>query len=115
VVADPCLDNEVELVDLLVSHLHVKAGFTLTDPNDLRYQTVAKSRARFGNVIQRAASVLRKNTGGEDHVDAVLGIAKAIDIYLLEYGFSRGNFESLQKNYAQAKRLIFPSTNFHLC
>jgi proteasome activator subunit 4 len=102
-VVNLCLNEGVELAELLVSHLQVKAGFTLTDPEDPRYQKVAGHRTRFGLVSQRAASALRQNTGGEDHIDAVIGITKAIDVFLLDYGLSRSNFDALQKNYAQAR------------
>jgi proteasome activator subunit 4 len=102
-VVNPCLNEDVELAELLVSHLQVKAGFTLTDPEDPRYQKVAEHRTRFGIVSQRAASALRQNTEGEDHIDAVIGITKAIDVFLLDYGLSRSNFDALQSNYAQAR------------
>lgn len=103
VVENPCLNEEIEMDDLLVSHLQVNAGFTLSDPTDPRYQRVGSHRERFGKVIQRAGLALRQNTEGEDHIDAVLGVTRAIDVYLLEYGMNRGNFDALQKNYTQAR------------
>jgi proteasome activator subunit 4 len=82
----------------------VNAGFTLTDPNDPRYQKVVAHRKRFGEVIQRASSLLSsKDKEGEDHIDAVIATTKAIDVYLLEYGFNRTTFETLQKSYVQAR------------
>jgi proteasome activator subunit 4 len=102
-VSNPCLNADFELEELLVSPLEVRAGFALTDPHDPRYQKVVKQRLHFGNVVQRAASALRRNTGGEDHIDAVLGVAKAIDVFLLDYGLGRSQFDALQKNYAQAR------------
>jgi proteasome activator subunit 4 len=102
-VSHPCHNPEIELQELLVSPLDVEAGFTLTDPQDPRYHRVVTQRTHFGAVLQRAASALRRNTGGEDHIDAVLGVAKAIDVFLLEYGLGRGQFDSLQKNYIQAR------------
>jgi proteasome activator subunit 4 len=102
-----CTNNEIETPALLVSFLDMKAGFTLTDPNDPRYQKVAAQRLRFGDVCQRAASALRQNTGGEDHIDAVIGVTRAIDTYLLGYGLSRADFDSLQKNYIQAREYVF--------
>src|SRR4051794_24820560 len=65
-VVEPCLYDGVELADLLVFQLDINAGFTLTDSQDPRYQKVVKMRLRFGTAIQRAASVLRRNNGGED-------------------------------------------------
>jgi proteasome activator subunit 4 len=105
-VAHPCLDDEVEISELIVSLLDVKAGFTLTDPNDPRFQKVAADKSRFGDICQRAAAALRKNTGGEDHIDAVIGVTRAIDTFLLVYGMTRIDFDSLQKNYTQAREQV---------
>lgn len=104
-VVHPCLDDEVEIPELLVSFLNVKAGFTLTDPNDPRFQKAAAHKSRFGDICQRAAAALRKNTGGEDHIDAVIGVTRAIDTFLLVYGLSQADFDSLRKNYTQARDL----------
>lgn len=101
-VANPCL-NDTELPEMLVSFLDVNAGFTLTDPKDSRYQKVAAYRLRYGHICQRAASALRQKTGGEDRIDAVMVVIRAIDQYLLGYALSRGDFDSLQKNYDQAR------------
>jgi len=94
----------VETPELVIKHLDVQAGFTLTDPNDLRYQRVLNARRRFGEIIQKASSALRKNTGGEDHIDAVIGVVRAMDTYFLGYGLNRSTFESIEKNYAQARK-----------
>lgn len=89
--------------ELLVSHLDVQAGFTLTDPNDPRYQLVVSRREQFGKAVLYAAASFRNATNGEDHIDAVIGVTRAIDTYLLSYGLSRSDFDSMQKNYAQAR------------
>ena len=107
-VPNPCLNAEYELPELLVSHLDVKAGFTLTDPNDPRYQQVAKIRHRFGEVVVHAAATFRNNTNSEDHIDAVIGVARAIDTYLLVYGLNRTDFDAMQKNYTQAREFVEP-------
>ncbi|KAJ2996608.1 hypothetical protein NUW54_g7221 [Trametes sanguinea] len=60
-------------------------------------------RQRFGQIVHRAANVLRKESEGEDHIDAVIGVSRAIDVYLLEYAITRSNFESLTKAYRQAR------------
>ncbi|KAF9452549.1 hypothetical protein P691DRAFT_696832 [Macrolepiota fuliginosa MF-IS2] len=101
--ANPCLNLEIETPELVISHLDVQAGFTLTDPKDPRYQHIVTARRRFGQVSQRASSTLRKNTGGEDHIDAVISVTRAMDTYLLGYGLSRSDFDSIQKNYAHAR------------
>ncbi|KAF8887975.1 hypothetical protein CPB84DRAFT_1684385 [Gymnopilus junonius] len=102
-VVNPCLNVDHELSELIVSHLDVQAGFTLTDPTDPRYQKVAAQREQFGRVVLHAAAAFRQAINGEDHIDAVIGVTRAIDTYLLSYGLNRNEFDSLQKNYAQAR------------
>ncbi|KAJ6627278.1 hypothetical protein B0H10DRAFT_1780024 [Mycena sp. CBHHK59/15] len=104
-IPHPCVRDDVEIADLIVSHLDVKAGFTLTDPADPRYKKVVAHRTRFGDVVQRAAYALRQNTEGEDHIDAVTGVARSIDVYLLSYAMTRGAIDALHKNYTQARDL----------
>ena len=103
---NPSFTAEYELPELLLSHLDVKAGFTLTDPNDPRYQKVAKSRHRFGEVVVHAAATFRNNTNSEDHIDAVIGVVRAIDTCLLVYGLDRSDFDAIQKNYTQAREFV---------
>ena len=81
----------------------MKAGFVLCDPSDPRYRKAAAHRIRFGEISRRAALTLRENTEGEDHIDAVSVVVKAIDSYLLDYGLSKEGYESVQKNYATAR------------
>ncbi|KAF9568547.1 hypothetical protein CPC08DRAFT_654918 [Agrocybe pediades] len=104
-VVNSCIHEDHELPDLLVSHLDVKAGFALTDSNDPRYQKVASQRENFGKTVHAAAVAFRKTKNAEDHIDAVISITRAMDTYLLSYGISRNDFDSLQKNYAQARDL----------
>jgi proteasome activator subunit 4 len=103
-VVNPCVDNEVELSELLPWGPDVEAGFTLRDPEDPRYQKVKKAKMRFGNVICRAASVLQENIGGEDHIDAIFVVARSIEVYLLEYGTTKATYASSRKSYVKAKR-----------
>ncbi|KZT23745.1 hypothetical protein NEOLEDRAFT_1135845 [Neolentinus lepideus HHB14362 ss-1] len=104
-VANPCIDNVTEVAGLLVTSLDVNAGFTLVDPSDPRYRKVAEARGRYGRIIHRAALALRESQQGEDHIDVVVAVAKSIDVFLLNYGMTRGNFDSLQKNFSQAREL----------
>jgi proteasome activator subunit 4 len=103
---NPSFTTEYELPELLLSHLDVKAGFTLTDPNDPRYQKVAKSRHLFGEVVLHAAAKFRNNTNSEDHIDAVIGVVRAIDTCLLDYALGRADFDAIQKNYTQAREFV---------
>jgi proteasome activator subunit 4 len=105
-VNNPCFYSDIEVEGLLVTPLQVKAGFVLDDPLDLRYQKVLGHRMRFGNVIHRAAMALRRQAEGEDHIDAVISVSKAIDVYLLEYAITRNTFDSLQKAYTVARESV---------
>lgn len=107
---EPCIDDEYEVAGLFASSLKVKAGFTLTDPDDPRYQTASSHRNRYGEVIHRAATVLRKSAEGEDHIDAVIATSKAIDVFLLEYALTRGTFDGFQKSYGQAREYVEASS-----
>ena len=108
-VLNSSIITEYELPELLVSHLDVKAGFTLADPNDPRYQKVAKNRRRFGEVVLHAAATFRNNTNNEDHIDAVIGVVRAIDTCLLVYGLNKSEFDGIQKSYTQAREFVSPS------
>ncbi|KAI0067754.1 hypothetical protein BV25DRAFT_1834775 [Artomyces pyxidatus] len=99
------LNPNTEVERLVVTSIHVLAGFALVDPLDPRYSKAAVHRRRFGDVLHLAALALGQDHQGEDHIDAVLLVAKGIDVYLLDYAISRGDFDSLQKNYSQARSL----------
>jgi len=98
------LNSEVER--LVVQTLDVRAGFTLMDPTDWRYQMAHSQRQRLGRVAHDAASALKQGYEGEDHIDAVLLVVKAIDTYLLDYALSRGDFDNLQRSYATARESV---------
>lgn len=102
-VVNPCLNSDCELPELLVTPLDVKCGFALTDPSDFRYQKALASKTRYGQVIYEASASLRQLEGGEDHLDAIVGLSKAIDVYLLDYAMTRSTFDSLRKAYIQAR------------
>lgn len=102
-VVNPCINVEHEVDTLVLSHLDVASGFALTDPNDPRYQKTIAWRGSLGTALLTSSASLRHLTGGEDHTDAVISVTRAIDAYLLSYAVSRAEFESLQKNYAQAR------------
>ncbi|KAH9922007.1 ARM repeat-containing protein [Epithele typhae] len=105
-VVNPCLNDEIEIPELLVAPLEVKAGFTLSDSSDPQYKRAMAHRTHYGKLIHRASNLLRNQTQGEDHIDAVIGVSRAIDVYLLEYAMTRSNFESLTKSYRQARDAI---------
>ncbi|OBZ79732.1 Proteasome activator complex subunit 4A [Grifola frondosa] len=102
-VVNPCVNADVETAGLLVTTLDVRAGFVLDDPRDPRYQRAMAHRTRFGKVLHHAANVLRRESEGEDHIDAVIGVSRAIDVYLLEYAMIRSSFDTLTKSYRQSR------------
>ncbi|KAN0100847.1 hypothetical protein V8E55_000831, partial [Tylopilus felleus] len=104
-VTNSCLDPDVDVEELVVNKLDVQAGIVLTDPQDSRYQRVVELRTRFGNLIHLAAKKLRQDQEGEDHIDAVIAVVKALDTYFLDYGMSRGDFTTLQKNFTQSREV----------
>ena len=99
-------DFEVE--DLLLSNISVKSGFALDDPEDPRHKIAEAHRVRFGEVIYRATRTiaLRTTVEGEDHVDAIISIAKAAEVFLLEYGASRGQHSTQRKVYIKLREYV---------
>ncbi|KAF8527908.1 ARM repeat-containing protein [Hysterangium stoloniferum] len=97
-VVNPCILDGAEMAEFLPVPLRIEAGYTLTDPEDPRYQKVMTHKRQFGNLLHRASIALRES-GAEDHIDAILSISRAIDIYLLEYGVTAGTFGALNKGY----------------
>lgn len=104
--ANHLLIPEFEHPDMIVSSLDANCGFSLTDPADPRYQKVHAYRQQFGQVLGKASSILRQNDGGEDHVDAVIWVTRCIDTYMTSYGITSSEFESLQKNFRQARESV---------
>jgi proteasome activator subunit 4 len=94
---------DTEVLGLLVTNLDVEAGFTLRDPTDPRYQKVSSCRTHFGQVVLSAARGLRQRREGEDHIDAVISVSKAIDVYLLDYGISKSGLDALTKSYSTGR------------
>lgn len=97
------LVDAYEMPELILSHLDMKCGFALSSPEDPRYQKVLGLRERYGHVVLRAASLLRQNVSGEDHIDALVTVTRAVDTYLLGYCASRGQYEALQKSYKASR------------
>jgi len=101
-VTTPCV-LEFEQAEMLVHHLDVEAGFTLDDPSDPRYQQAAKRKQQFMELVLKAAAKFRSTTAGEDHIDAIISVTKAIDTCLNCYAISHSEYESTQKNYSTSR------------
>jgi proteasome activator subunit 4 len=93
---------------LLLSNISVKSGFALDNPEDPRYKIAEAHRIRFGEVIHRATKMIamRNTVEGEDHVDAIISIAKAAEVFLLEHGVSRGQYSAQRKVYTQLREYV---------
>ena len=107
-VPESTFSYEFEVEGLLFSNISVKSGFGLDDPEDPRYKVAEAHRLRFGEVIHRATKVvaMRNTVEGEDHVDAIMSIAKAAEVFLLEYGISRGQYSTMRKVYMQLREYV---------
>lgn len=105
-VVNPCVIEDCELSELLAVPLTVEAGYTLTDPNDPRYQAVMFHRRQFGRILHQASVAMRESSA-EDHIDAILAISRAIDVYLLEYGVTAGAFSALNKSYVVVRECVY--------
>ena len=107
-VPESTFSYDFEVDGLLLSNISVKSGFALGDPEDPRYKVAEAHRVRFGEVIHRATQTIamRNTVEGEDHVDAIISIAKAAEVFLLEYGTSRGQYTTQRKAYLQAREYV---------
>jgi proteasome activator subunit 4 len=110
-VPESTFSYEYEVDGLLLSNISVKSGFALEDPEDPRYNVAEAHRTRFGEVIHRATKIIamRNTVEGEDHVDAIISIAKAAEVFLLEYGISRGQYSTQRKSYTQLREYVATS------
>lgn len=101
-VPNPAVE-EYEVAELVVDSLDVQAGFALSDTEDPRYKAGFKHRAQYGEVIVKAATILQQGSEGEDHIDAILTVTRAIDCFFLDYSAIRGSYEGLQREYTECR------------
>ena len=100
-VPNPAIEEAYEVADLVLAPLDVQTGFALADPEDPRYKAASEYRTRYGEVIIEAATILGEGSEGEDHIDAILTVTRAIDCYLLDYASTLGSYEGVQKDYKE--------------
>ena len=107
-VPENTFSYDFEVDGLLLSTMSIKSGFALDDSEDPRYKIAEAHRLRFGEVIHRATETIamRDTVEGEDHVDAIISIAKAAEVFLLEYGTSRGQYSAQRKVYLQLREYV---------
>ncbi|KAF6766226.1 hypothetical protein DFP72DRAFT_838774 [Ephemerocybe angulata] len=104
-VVNPLIIDKFEMPEMMISSLDLECGFPLSDPSDARWQKTMAYRERYGNIVLRAASLLRQNAGGEDHADALMTVTRSLDTHLLNYCQARGDFDSLQKTFRTSREI----------
>ncbi|BEI84863.1 hypothetical protein CcaverHIS002_0502640 [Cutaneotrichosporon cavernicola] len=76
-----------------------KAGFLLVDPNDPRYQRVMQFRARTGEMLHRAANIMRTAGDSDSSVDSVKLLVATIGSWLVSYGMRSKKYQSASAAY----------------
>lgn len=93
-----------------------KTGFPLNDPKDPRYQQVLQFRQRVGDVLVRAASVMKEAGESDNSVEAVRRLVHAIGDYLTIMGVKGKHFNATQSAYlglVESKKLVGRQKLFH--
>jgi proteasome activator subunit 4 len=108
---DPYLDSTTELAILTASSVKMNAGFCVDSPKDPRYRRIIQHRDQFGSFLHRASLSLR-STGdmGEEHIDAMLAVIRAIDTFLLDYAMSRTDYASFKKSYEVTRDMVMTNS-----
>lgn len=107
------MNEDFELMEFLPTSLKVAAGFALTSPDDPLYQKFSEHKLRFGKLLHRAAEALRESDA-DDHIDAILAVSRAIDVYLLEYGITANAYSALNKSYTVVRECVYTCFVVHL-
>lgn len=92
-----------------------KAGFLLTDPADPRYQQVMQFRQRTGEMLNRAATILRTAGDSDNSVDCVKLLLNAIGSFLLAYGMRSKKYISASNAYETLRttKRLFEGQRMH--
>jgi proteasome activator subunit 4 len=118
---DRLLDPDTELASLSGRSVQMNAGFSLT-PGDARYECLMQHRNDFGMFLHRASGSLRSDVdgraAGDEHIDAILSVIRAIHTFLLDYAATRNAYATQKKSYevvrdlasTHSKQKYFPRT-----
>jgi proteasome activator subunit 4 len=111
-INDPYLDPTTELAILTASSVRMNAGFCVDSPEDPRYSRIIQHRDQFGSFLHRASLSLRSNSNesGEEHIDAMLAVIRAIDTFLLDYAMSRTAYASSKKLYEVTRDVVMTNS-----
>ncbi|EFI28576.1 membrane protein [Coprinopsis cinerea okayama7 len=93
-----------EIPEMIASVDPLNSGFSLTDPDDPRYQYIVGVKKRFGDFLHRASTSLRSQ-GEENTVDAVQILVRSIRTYMMEYGDSRDSYYLNEEQYTSEKNV----------
>ena len=103
---DPYIDGDIELEELTARSLCLMGGFPITDVGDPLYARVRGYRNDFGAFLHRAADALlfEESKVLHDQTDPILDVIRSINIYLLEYGTSPGQYNSTSSSYSSLRK-----------
>ncbi|WVR08974.1 hypothetical protein IAU60_006033 [Kwoniella sp. DSM 27419] len=92
-----------------------KSGLILANPQDPRFQHVAGFRNRVGEVLHRAACVMRTAGQSDNSVDTVKLLVTTIGTYLTAYGVRSKQYGSAQNAYTgmMATKKMYESQRKH--
>ncbi|WOO84927.1 Autophagy-related protein 22 [Vanrija pseudolonga] len=76
-----------------------KAGFLLTDPSDPRYIRVSQFRTRAGEMLVRAAEIMRNAGDSDSSVDSVKLLVTTIGSWLISYGMRSKKYQAASSAY----------------
>ncbi|CAA7258799.1 unnamed protein product [Cyclocybe aegerita] len=93
-----------EVPEMIASVTPLSCGFALPDPADPRHQYALGVKHRFGRFLHNASVVLRQQ-GEENTVDAVQMLVRSIRTYMMEYGDSRDSYYVNEDQYTQEKNV----------
>lgn len=102
---DASLDPTTELAEMSADSIRMIGGFCLTDPRDPRFIDAMKHREQFGRFLHNASVSLRSQgaESGDDHIDAVLAVIRASEVFLLDFAFTRNSFSTSKKSYENSR------------
>lgn len=88
----------------------MKAGFPVY-PGSPFYARFIKHRDAFGTFLHAASlsfhseADIQGRKSGEEHIDAVLSVIRAIDTFLLDYAVTRNSYAAQKKSYEVSRDL----------
>ncbi len=106
----PCIDPRDSVAALTPTSLRPTAPFALPNPMEDRNRAFNGLRQRFGRLLHTIFLALHPQNPAEpgviDLVDASIQLARALDVYFLEYGISRDSLVSRQRHFTITRDLI---------